>query len=83
MGCLKEHEEANNKTGIIDKHHSEHTLISSILIKIDNVHDLLNLGDLKKELVEDSINTEKNRGYSYKHAFPYDWQAMKGFHYLM
>jgi len=29
------------------------------------------------------LNTEKNRGYHYKHAYSYDWHAMKGFHYLM
>ena len=33
--------------------------------------------------MEDSFNTEKNRGYHYKHAFSYDWNAMQGFHYLM
>ena len=31
----------------------------------------------------DFINSEKNRGYHYKHAFSYDWNAMQGFHYLM
>ena len=34
-------------------------------------------------LMEDSINTEKNRGYRYKHAFSYHWNALQGFHYLM
>lgn len=37
----------------------------------------------KKELIENSMNTEKNRGYHYKHAFSYNWNAMQGFHYLM
>lgn len=41
------------------------------------------VGARKKELIEDSMNTEKNKGYHYKHAFPYDWRAMQGFHYLM
>ena len=43
----------------------------------------MNCGARKKELIEDSINTEKNRGYHYKHAFSYNWNAMQGFHYLM
>ena len=34
-------------------------------------------------MLEDSINTEKNRGYRYQHAFSYDWYAMQGFHNLM
>jgi len=62
---------------------SEHAWISSIRVSIDNVHELFNSGARKKELVEDSINTEKNRGYHYKHVFSYDWHAMQGFHYLM
>src|SRR5260221_12135591 len=37
----------------------------------------------KKELIEDSINTKKNRGYHYKHIFSYHWNVMQGFHYLM
>ena len=41
------------------------------------------LGARKLALIEDSINTEKNRGYHYKHAFSYHWNAMRGFHYLM
>ena len=34
-------------------------------------------------LAEDSFNTEKNRGYNYKHAFSYQLNAMQGFHLLM
>jgi hypothetical protein len=26
---------------------------------------------------------EKRHGYQYEHAFSYDWNAMKGYHYLM
>ncbi len=47
------------------------------------MHELMNLGARKKEFIEDSINTEKNRGYHYKHAFSYDWHSIQGFHYLM
>ena len=36
-----------------------------------------------KESIEDSFNTEKNRGYHYKHAYSYNWNAMQGFHLLM
>jgi len=59
------------------------TLFSSFQITVNNVHELLNLGARKKELIEDNFNTEKNRGYQYKHAFSHDWNAMRGFHYLM
>ena len=26
---------------------------------------------------------EKHHGYAYEHCFSYDWNAMKGYHYLM
>lgn len=70
-------------TGKLEVKYSEHTWIASIPLSIDNVHELLNLGARKKEAIEDSINTEKNRGYQYKHLFSHNWNAMKGFHLLM
>ena len=29
------------------------------------------------------MNTEKNRGYQYKHSYSYNWNAMQCFHLLM
>jgi hypothetical protein len=83
IGCMEQYDEVNNKTGELVKRYSEHTWISSVSLDIDIVHELCNLGARKMWLIEDSINTEKNRGYHYKHAFSYNWNAMKGFHYLM
>ena len=83
VACTEKYEGVDKKTSEIIQCFSEHAWISSILININNVHELLNLGARKKELIEDSINTEKNRGYNYKHAFSYNWNALQGFHYLM
>ena len=83
VACSERYEEVDIKTGDVVECFSEHTWISSIRVNIKNVHELFNLGARKKELIEDSINTEKNRGYQYKHAFSYNWNAMQGFHYLM
>lgn len=33
--------------------------------------------------IETMIRDEKRRGYQYGHPFAYDWNAMRGFHYLM
>ena len=33
--------------------------------------------------IESGILVEKRHGYQYEHAFSYNWNAMKGFHYLM
>jgi len=83
VGCSERYNDVDKKTGEIIECFSEHAWISSIRIHIGNVHELLNMGARKKELIEDSINTEKNRGYHYKHAFSLNWNAMQGFHYLM
>lgn len=33
--------------------------------------------------IENNILVEKHQGYQYEQCFSYDWNAMKGFHYLM
>lgn len=83
VACFEECETVNQKTGEIENSYSEHTWISSIPAQIEILHELFNLGARKLELIEDSFNTAKNRGYHYKHAFSTDWNAMQGFHYLM
>lgn len=83
VACTERYEEVDKKTGKMVERFSEHAWISSISVNMNNVHELFNDGARKKELIEDSINTEKNRGYHYKHAFSYHWNAMQGFHYLM
>jgi hypothetical protein len=83
VGCSEKWNEVDKKTGEIITKYSEHQWLSSIRITIDNVHELCNLGARKLNLIEDSINTEKNRGYHYEHPFSYNWNAMRGFHLLM
>jgi hypothetical protein len=83
IACLERREEINKLSGEIEVKYSEHTWISNIPFSINNAHDICNLGARKKESIEDSFNTEKNRGYHYKHAYSYNWNAMQGFHLLM
>ena len=83
VGCLEKYHIVNKQTGEVEMAHSTHSWISSIPLSISKLHELCNLGARKKELIEDSFNTEKNRGYKYKHAFSFNWHAMQGFHYLM
>jgi len=33
--------------------------------------------------IESNFLIEKHEGYSFEHVYSYNWQAMKGFHYLM
>ncbi len=83
VGCTENWEAVCNKTGDILKQFSEHTWISSVALSLDNIHERCNLAARKRYYIEDSFNTEKNRGYQYQHVFSYNWNAMKGFHYLM
>lgn len=68
---------------LLNIHSTSGYQVSSIKINIENVHELCNLGARKIGLMEDSIHTEKHRGYHYEHAFSYQWNAMQGFHLLM
>ena len=83
MSCLETWNEVDKITGDIVVKYSQHQWISSININIKNVHELCNLGARKIGLMEDSIHTEKHRGYHYEHAYSYNWNAMRGFHLLM
>jgi hypothetical protein len=83
VGCVERREEVDKATGDIIAKYSEHHWVSSIPITIHKVHELCNLGARKLYLLEDSINTEKHRGYHYEHAYSYHWNAMQGFHLLM
>ncbi len=83
IGCREVWEEVDLETGEIIQQYSEHHWISSFSLDINNVHTVCNLASRKRGLIEDSFNTEKNRGYHYEHLFTYNWRGMQGFHLLM
>lgn len=83
VSCLEKWDEVDKTTGEIITKYSQHQWISSIKINIKNVHELCNLAARKLGLMEDSIHTEKHRGYHYEHAYSYNFNAMQGFHLLM
>lgn len=62
---------------------SRHAWISSKQLSCRNVHERCNLGARHRWGIETNILVEKRHGYSYEHCFSYDWNAMKGYHYLM
>jgi hypothetical protein len=81
--CFEKWYEVNKQTGEIEAQYSEHKWITNIKISIKNLHELCNLGGRKRWGIEDSNNTEKNRGYHYKHAYSYHWNGMQCFHLMM
>ncbi len=62
---------------------ARHAWISSRLITRHNVHQRCNLGARYRWGIEAGFLVEKHQGYHYEHAFALDWNAMKGYHYLM
>ena len=81
--CEEKWEEvAKNSAEIITKT-SRHAWISSKPLNSLNLHKRCNLGARYRWGIESSILVEKRCGYQYEHAFSYNWNAMKGYHYLM
>tara|TARA_B100001996_G_scaffold362436_1_gene329942 strand:+ start:453 stop:2009 length:1557 start_codon:yes stop_codon:yes gene_type:complete len=83
VGCREVWKEVGVENSEIEHKYSDHRWISSLSVDINNVHELCNLAARKRALIEDSMNTEKHRGYRYERVLSYDWNAMKGFHLLM
>ena len=74
---------------VIDEHgeilikNARHAWISSRPLTRHNVHERCNLGARYRWGIEACFLVEKHQGYQYEHAFALDWNAMKGYHYLM
>lgn len=62
---------------------SRHAWISSRPLNASNLHERCNLGARQRWGIEACILVEKHQGYRYEHVFALDWNAMKGYHYLM
>jgi len=62
---------------------SRHVWLSSQALHRRNVHERCNLGARHRWGIESGILVEKHHGYQYEHCFSYDWEAMRGYHYLM
>ena len=65
------------------KKSSRHVWLSSEPLNRWNLHERCNLGARSRWAIEAGFLVEKQHGYQYEHCFCYDWNAMKGFHYLM
>jgi hypothetical protein len=62
---------------------SRHVWISAEPLHRGNLHSRCNLGARHRWGIEASLLVEKHHGYQYEHCFSYDWEAMRGYHYLM
>ena len=62
---------------------SRHAWISSKPLNRRNTHQRCNLAARHRWGIESGFLVEKRQGYQYEHLFSYNWNAMKGYHYLM
>lgn len=72
-----------DKEGNVKEKSGRHAWISSVPLSRNNIHERCNFMARKRWLHENSILKEKHQGYHYEHVFAYDFDAMRGYHYLM
>lgn len=80
--CDETWEEIDRNGKVIQKQ-SRHAWISGKPLAKNNIHYRCNKAARHRWAIENCILVEKHYGYSYEHAFALDWNAMRGFHYLM
>lgn len=80
--CEETWEEVAPDAEVVTKK-GRHAWISSEPLSKGNVHYRCNLAARHRWAIENQILVEKRHGYEYEHCFSYNWNAMKGFHYLM
>jgi len=78
-----EHWHEANEYGELEEKKSRHAWLSSRPIHDYNVHERCNLGARYRWGIEANFLVEKHQGYHYEHCFSFNWNAMKGYHYLM
>jgi hypothetical protein len=81
--CEESWEEiAPDSTEVIKKT-SRHAWLSDQPLHRNNVPSRCNLGARHRWGIESGFLVEKHQGYQYEHCFSYEWEAMRGYHYLM
>jgi hypothetical protein len=75
--------EVINENGQTETKAARHAWLSSRPLTPGNVHERCNLAARYRWGIEAGFLVEKHQGYHYEHAFALDWNAMKGYHYLM
>ncbi|MCP4142974.1 MAG: hypothetical protein GY755_22245 [Chloroflexi bacterium] len=81
--CQESWQEIDKKTAAEITKTSRHAWISSIALDKSNLHERCNLAARHRWNIETEILVEKHHGYNYEHCFSYDWNSMRGYHYLM
>ena len=81
--CQESWEEVDPQTAAPVQPQSRHAWISSEPLSRQNVHERCNLAARHRWGIESSFLVEKRHGYNYEHCFSHNWNAMRGYHFLM
>ncbi len=81
--CRESWKEIDGKTNEPVEKTSKHAWISNLPLDAHNLHARCNLAARRRWNIENQIQDEKCNGYNYSHCYAYNWNAMKGFHFLM
>jgi hypothetical protein len=81
--CEECWEEIDPKTGKIVAKTARHAWLSGKPMTHKNIARRCNQMGRFRWKIENNILKEKHQGYQYEHCFSYNWNAMKGYHYLM
>lgn len=81
--CRESWQEVDPVTAAVVEKASRHAWISSVALNRNNLHERCNLGARHRWGIENSLLVEKHHGYQYEHCFSYNWNAMRGYHWLM
>jgi hypothetical protein len=81
--CEETWEEVVPDASQVAQKSSRHAWISSEPLSRENVHERCNLGARHRWGIENNFLVEKRHGYQYEHCFSHNWNAMRGYHFLM
>jgi len=80
--CQEQWQTIDEKNTIVTKT-ATHAWISARKLWRNNLHQRCNLAARHRWGIESCNLVEKHQGYHYEHLFAQNWNAMRGYHYLM
>ena len=81
--CEEEWDEVERNSGETKHKKTRYAWLSGSPINKDNVFNRCTKMARYRWKIENNILVEKHYGYGYEHCLSYNWNAMKGYHYLM
>lgn len=72
-----------DREGKVVQRRSKWAWLSDLPFSRETVHVRCNLGGRRRWCIEEDFLVEKRQGYNYQHCYAENWNAMRGYHYLM